>query len=202
MTYRHLVKGLMVVVWACIMTACGPKNIVVLVPDPEGAVGRVTVSNPAGSVEIDTPNQATTISDASSAPTAPSVLAPTEIDRLFAGVLINQPEPPVHYLLYFEKDATRLRPDSRKLLPDVIAAIRDRSSEHISVVGHTDRLGDKSYNLMLSRRRAEAVKDLLIERGVPEAFIETTSHGEENPIVPTADNVGNARNRRVEVVVR
>ena len=202
MTYRHLVKGLMVVVWACIMTACGPKNIVVLVPDPDGAVGRVTVSNPAGSVEIDTPNQATTISDASSAPTAPSALAPKEIDRLFAGVLLNQPEPPVHYLLYFEKDATRLRPDSRMLLPDVIAAIRDRSSEHISVVGHTDRLGDKSYNLLLSRRRAQAVKDLLIERGVPESLIETTSHGEENPLVPTADNVGSARNRRVEVVVR
>jgi outer membrane protein OmpA-like peptidoglycan-associated protein len=116
--------------------------------------------------------------------------------------LANQPEPPIHYLLYFEKNSTRLVPAALALLPEVIATIQNRRSEHISVVGHTDRLGDKDYNLALSRRRAAAVKDLLVKRGVPEAFIETTSHGEENPIVPTADNVGNAQNRRVEIVVR
>lgn len=198
----HAVRVILVVFWSCWVAACGPKNIVALVPDPDGSVGRITVSNPAGAVEIDAPNTSTTIGSANTAPTAPEKLDAKEIDRYFADVLANQPEPPVHYLLYFEKDSTRLRPDSLALLSEVIATIRDRRAEHISVVGHSDRLGDKDYNLALSRRRAAAVKDLLVARGVPEAFVRTTSHGEENPLVPTADNVGNARNRRVEIVVR
>ena len=88
------------------------------------------------------------------------------------------------------------------MLPDIIATIKTRRSEHISVVGHSDTLGDKTYNLDLSKRRALAVKKLLVKKGVDEAFIETTSHGEENPLIKTADNVGNPKNRRVEVVVR
>ena len=69
-------------------------------------------------------------------------------------------------------------------------------------MGHSDTLGDKAYNLALSMRRAMAVQKLLVEKGIDEAFIDTTSHGEENPLVKTADNVGNPKNRRVEVVVR
>lgn len=202
MPYLKVIRGVVLVACACWMAACGPKNIVVLVPDPDGAVGRITVSNAAGSVEIDTPNASTTISHAGSAPSAPKALDPKKIHRLFGNVLANQPEPPLHYLLYFEKDSTRLRPDSRGLLPEVIETIQSREAQHISVVGHSDRLGDKRYNLELSRRRAAAVKELLTSMGVPEAYIDTTSHGEENPIVPTVDNVGNARNRRVEIVVR
>lgn len=202
MTSRHCSLGVILVFLACGVMACTPKNIVVLVPDPDGTVGRITVSNPAGSVEIDTPNASTTITASDTAPSIPAALAEKDIDRLFGAVLANQPEPPVHFLLYFETDSTRLKPVSLNLLPEVIAAIQGRRSESISVVGHTDRLGDKNYNLSLSRRRAVAVKALLVERGVREDVIETTSHGEENPIVPTADNVGNAQNRRVEIVVR
>lgn len=202
MTYLQVVRGIVLMICACWMTACGPKNIVVLVPDPDGAVGRITVSNPAGSVEIDAANQATTISDADTAPSKPKALASKEIDRLFANVLMNQPAPPVHYLLYFERGSTQLRADSLALLPEVIATIQDRGAEHISVVGHSDRVGDKRYNLDLSRRRAAAVMQHLVRRGIPEAFIATISHGEENPIVPTADNVAEPKNRRVEIVVR
>jgi len=55
---------------------------------------------------------------------------------------------------------------------------------------------------MLSNRRARAVTDLLIEKGIDKDQIETTSHGEENPIVKTEDNVSEPKNRRVEVFVR
>ena len=70
------------------------------------------------------------------------------------------------------------------------------------VVGHTDTAGDKNYNLSLSKRRAAQVSNLLVDRGVRREHIYTTSHGEENPLVKTKDNVHEPLNRRVEVVVR
>ena len=53
------------------LSGCAPKNIVVLVPDPDGSVGKITVANRAGSVEIDTPNQATEVRDEQTVPRAP-----------------------------------------------------------------------------------------------------------------------------------
>jgi outer membrane protein OmpA-like peptidoglycan-associated protein len=72
----------------------------------------------------------------------------------------------------------------------------------VGVIGHTDTLGDKLYNLNLSMRRAAAVRDLLVQNGVPAKHMETTSHGEKNLLIKTGDNVGEPKNRRVEVVVR
>lgn len=198
----HLRRCLVLAVCACVIAACSPKNVVVLVPDPDGSVGRITVANTAGSVEIDTANESTAIRDAETAPSAPAEMGKKDIDNLFGQALAIQPQPPVHFILYFEKDSTRLLPSSLAMLPDVLSTAQSRRSEHISVVGHSDTLGDKAYNLALSMRRAMAVQKLLVKRGIDEAFIDTTSHGEENPLVKTADNVGNPKNRRVEVVVR
>ncbi len=76
------------------------------------------------------------------------------------------------------------------------------NSPYISVIGHTDTAGDNQYNLRLSQNRALAVRRLLIHKGIIPAHIKSTSHGEENPLIKTADNVHEQRNRRVEVVVR
>jgi len=198
----HLRKCLALAFCVYMITACSHKNVVVLVPDPDGRVGSITVANAAGSVEIDTANESTAIRDAETAPGAPAEMKQKDIDKLFGQALAIQPQPPVHFILYFEKNSTRLRPSSLAMLPDILSAVQARRSEHISVVGHSDTLGDKSYNLALSERRALVVQKLLVKKGVDEAFIETTSHGEENPLVKTADNVGNPKNRRVEVVVR
>jgi outer membrane protein OmpA-like peptidoglycan-associated protein len=198
----HLRRCVVLFFCVCLIAACSPKNVVVLVPDPDGRVGRITVANAAGSVEIDAANESTAIRDAKTAPSPPAQMEKKDIDQLFSKSLAIQPQPPVHFILYFEKDSTRLRPSSLSMLTDVLATIQERRSEHISAVGHSDTLGDKAYNFSLSMRRAAAVKKHLVQRGVDEAFIEITSHGEENPLVKTADNVGNPKNRRVEVVIR
>lgn len=198
----HLRRCLVILCCGCLMTACSPKNVVVLVPDPDGSVGRITVANAAGSVEIDTANESTAIRDAKTAPSFPAEMEKKDIDQLFGEALAIQPQPPVHFILYFEKDSTQLRPPSAGMLTDILSTIQARQSEHISVVGHSDTLGDKAYNLSLSMRRAAAVKQRLVQEGIDEAHIDITSHGEENPLVKTADNVSNPKNRRVEVVIR
>ena len=182
--------------------ACGRKNMIVLVPDPDGSVGQVSVSNAAGSVEMDRANQSTVVRDRTTAPAASTELKPAKVQKLFGQVLSNVPPPPIHFLLYFESDSVQLLPASVQQLPEIVTAIQQRAPTRISVVGHSDTLGDENYNLDLSRRRAAAVKQQLVDRGVDETFMDVSSHGEENPLVKTADNVANAQNRRVEVVVR
>jgi outer membrane protein OmpA-like peptidoglycan-associated protein len=184
------------------LSGCTPKNIVVLLPDPDGSVGKITVENRAGSVEIDTPNQATDVRDDQTVPRKPYQIKQEKIDAIFADALAIQPEAPVHFILYFKQNSTALKPESLKKLPDIIGTIKEKNSVNISVVGHADTAGDKNYNLSLSRRRASSVSRQLVDRGVRREYIYTTSHGEENPLVKTGDNVHETLNRRVEVIVR
>ena len=181
--------------------ACS-KTTVVLLPDPDGTVGAVNVANEKGSVDLNTPNQAVKVSGGQAPPKTPEVMPDKDINTLFSEVMAVQVPPPVHFLLYFEDNATILRRDSVEMLPAVIKAIEERQSVDISIVGHSDTAGDRVYNLDLSKRRAAAVYRLLVERGVDPTHIATTSHGEENPLVDTGDNVSEPKNRRVEVVVR
>jgi outer membrane protein OmpA-like peptidoglycan-associated protein len=123
------------------------------------------------------------------------------IDALFGDALSVQPRAPAHYLLHFEKDLL-LDAESSALLQAILADIREHGSKDVSVVGHTDTVGSAEYNLALSRRRADFVREFLVRGGVDPAFVRSSSHGKENPLVRTGDNVSERRNRRVEVVVR
>lgn len=184
-----------------LVSGCAKKTLIALVPDPEGKTGSITVGNESGSVNINTPYEATTLGDAKDRPSAPEHLGKEALDKIFAEALSIQPKRPLHFLLYFEKETT-LTSDSTKLLPDIITAIRERNSNDISVIGHTDTVGSKDLNTALSSNRARSVKDLLVSQGADSNTIRTTSHGKENPLVPTGDNVNEPKNRRVEVVVR
>ena len=184
-----------------VVSGCAGGTTVVLAPDPDGKTGAITVSNQAGSVDIESPNQATTVKSSSASPIPPASLNRETIEALFADALSIQPKPPVHYILYFERDLL-LTADSARLLPEIMTAIKERGSTDISVVGHTDAVGSKEYNLTLSKNRANSVRDLLVKQGVDLLSIKTTSHGKENPLIKTRDNVSEPRNRRVEVIVR
>lgn len=190
--------------WLSILfAACGPpKNLVVLAPDPDGTVGRITVASAAGSVDIDSANQFTTIKDRNTLPSQPAEISPSKIQEIFGSALAVRPPVPLHFLLYFKPGSVELLPESTLELAKIPVEIKTRGADMISVVGHSDTAGEKAYNLKLSTRRAEAVKSLLVEMGLASSLIEVASHGEENLLVKTADNVKNEKNRRVEVVVR
>ncbi|MFC1837620.1 OmpA family protein [Thermodesulfobacteriota bacterium] len=71
----------------------------------------------------------------------------------------------------------------------------------IRVEGHTDSTGSESYNLELSQRRADAVKNLIVQRGVSATRVETMPYGESMPIADNNTEAGRAMNRRVEIKV-
>jgi len=181
---------------------CAKKTTVVLLPDPDGKVGHVTVSNDAGTLDITHAREATTVKGRDSLPAGSTILSKEAIDAEFSPVLTILPAQPVHFILYFKSESTELTEQSVKILPEIIASIQSRKSQDISVIGHSDTAGDRQYNLQLSRKRALAVSRILEKKDVEATFIKSTSHGEMNPLVKTADNTHEPRNRRVEVVVR
>jgi outer membrane protein OmpA-like peptidoglycan-associated protein len=72
----------------------------------------------------------------------------------------------------------------------------------VLVVGHTDKVGSDAANDLLSRQRAEVVRKALIARGIAPENVVAVGRGKREPVVPTADGVAEARNRRVEILVR
>lgn len=185
-----------------LLSGCSGKTTVILLPDPDGHVGMVRVMTDSGTVEISKAGEKTIARSRKALPDSPEVLSEEEIQAEFSDVLTRLPSQPVHHILYFKSESTKLTALSRKTIPDVLAAIEQRNSAHISVVGHTDTAGDEEYNRQLSLKRARAVKKLLVQNGVDPDSIEIDFHGEHNLLIQTADNIHEPKNRRVEVVVR
>jgi outer membrane protein OmpA-like peptidoglycan-associated protein len=112
------------------------------------------------------------------------------------------PPPPARtFIVYFDYDKANLTPDGATVVQQAAGAFRATGSARIMVTGYTDLAGTQQYNLGLSKRRADTVKTELVKDGVPAAAIVEAWRGKENPAVPTADGVREARNRRVEIVM-
>lgn len=184
------------------VSGCAKQTTVVLLPDSNGKVGQVNVASDAGSVDISRAQEATVVRGRQSAPSLPKILPDAVIQRDFSEALAGLPEQPVHFILYFQKDSNKLTSTSTKIIPEVLATVQKRNSQDISVIGHTDTAGNPAYNLRLSTQRAKSVAKILESKGIKAQFIKTTSHGENNPLIPTEDNVHEPKNRRVETVVR
>ncbi|HOG18257.1 MAG TPA: OmpA family protein [Syntrophales bacterium] len=179
-----------------------PATQVVLLPDPDGKVGVLEVSNRGGKQTLRQAWQATESVSMDRAPGEAALLGEEEVRRIFREALEAEPAPPVTFILYFRTNSTDLSEESLVLLNKAMAAIRDRKSTDIIVSGHTDAVAPIEYNRRLSLRRAQAVADALVKKGVDRQDIQITSHGEGNPLVPTPDEVPEPRNRRVEITVR
>ena len=109
---------------------------------------------------------------------------------------------PETYVVYFDFDKSNVKPEAAQILDRAIADAKAGGTPSISVTGHADRSGSEDYNLALSLRRADAVREYLIKGGVTAEQITVSGRGEAEPAVPTADGVKEPRNRRVEVIVQ
>lgn len=178
------------------------KTVIVLLPGADGKTGQIVVSNKGGSRLLNQPGQATTIESADVPPSAPYKMDDKQVKETFGEAVSALPTAPVHFTLYFKNASAELTPESLKLLAKILPTVVSRGSTDISVVGHTDRVGTRSANFALAADRAYKLRDILLARGFDPAIIEVTSHGEDNPLIPTADGVPEPRNRRVEVIVR
>jgi outer membrane protein OmpA-like peptidoglycan-associated protein len=159
------------------------------------------VTNQAGTVELGTARASTTVSPGV-APEPPKEMSEEDVQRRFGAALAAQPPAAAHFTLYFEFDSDELTAESRKLVGDVQNAVKAYPAPQVTVIGHTDTSGSATANIGLGLRRANVVRMRLIEAGVDASAINVTSHGEATLLVPTADDVSEPKNRRVEISVR
>ena len=107
-----------------------------------------------------------------------------------------------NFIVFFDFDRSDLTPQSRATIKQAADASKTGGVQRIGVTGHADKSGGDAYNMALSLRRANNVKDELVRDGVPAASIVVVGRGESQPLVPTADGVREPQNRRVEIVLQ
>ena len=192
-----------------LLSACAARGrgerpgqvLVVLMPDADtGNVGRVVVSNPEGSTELATAWASTRVT-LTQAP-AIRTLNESEVKRRFGDIIATLPPPPRSFTLPFQFDSEELTDQGRRLVQDVLQAVKSYPVADVVVIGHTDTTGSAPSNVELGLRRANAVRSMLVQAGLSTLAIEVRSHGEAELLVKTADNVFEPKNRRVEITVR
>ena len=183
----------------CASQPVTPARFAVL-PAPDGHIGAIAVERDGERRVIHAAYGAQRLRADGSLEAAQ--LTEAEVRERFGTTLAALPAPPATFTLYFLADSDELTPASRAELDHVLAEIRRRPLPDIVVIGHTDTVGRRRYNDRLSLARAERLREMLVRHGIPADRIQARGRGEREPLVPTADEVREARNRRVEINVR
>ncbi|HEY9545537.1 MAG TPA: OmpA family protein [Solimonas sp.] len=102
----------------------------------------------------------------------------------------------------FDLNSAQLRPNALDTYAKIAGILKSYDKTVIHVVGHTDTTGSDEYNMRLSESRANSVASYLSSQGVPSNRIRTEGRGEREPLIRTADNVNEPRNRRVDIVIK
>ena len=183
----------------CLTLAGCTTERVVLLPSADGSQSAVVVRDASGEVLLNQPYAALRRRLDGNASYQSS---PEEVQERFGDALAAQPARPHSYVLYFEAGGNVLTQESQAALANIRKEIAERAASEVMVIGHTDRVGNVEGNDKLSLIRAEGLRDLLIESGISAEKMEAVGRGERDPLVPTADEVDEPKNRRVEINVR
>lgn len=125
-----------------------------------------------------------------------------EMRATFGEAIAHIPPPPANAILYFVFGKDELIPESRLEAERIYNDFVKRQAPEILLVGHTDTVGPEDKNQLLSIKRAEKVRQNLVEMGIPIENIQVLGRGELELLVPTPDNTKELKNRRVEINVR
>ena len=179
-----------------------PPTLIALLPDPGTKnVGRARVFNEFGSTTL-AAARAATLATGNAAPRAVTTISEAEVTEWFGDALAALPPAPRHFTLQFRFESDALTNESTALIPEILRAVKSLAVPEVVVVGHTDTMGDAKSNVALGLKRAEMMRSILVEAGLPSSTIAIASHGEADLLVTTRNNVAEPRNRRVEITVR
>jgi len=183
------------------LVGCATRNdLYVLLPGKDGKTGALIVESEGKKQTLDTPYAAARVKNVGSVEGIKSSAA--EVKQDFGPALQAQPKRPVSFYLYFLADTDEFAPESKALVNKIFAEIARRPAPEIAIIGHSDRVGTVPYNDALSLRRAERCRDELLKLGIPKVRISIAGRGWREPEIPTAQDVSEPRNRRVEISVR
>ena len=193
---RRILLGLVLL----LLASCSSRqSLFVVLPNPDGSSGAVTIEDGQKSVVLDQPYAAGEVRGGVAAPVK---VDQAQVQQIFGNALAAQPVLPSHFVLYFEKDSDTLTPESQRQYQAVFADIKRRPVYEVEVIGHTDTLGTVPHNQQLSMSRAEIIRDRLVHDGISPKSISVAGRGQLDLAVKTADQVAEPKNRRVEITVR
>lgn len=136
------------------------------------------------------------------APVAEATPAPAPV------VATSRATPPVvapvpqSYMVFFDFDKATLTPEALRIIASAAEDYKTGGYVRLVVTGHTDTMGTAKYNQKLSERRSAAVKAEFVRLGVPADGVSASGAGKGSLLVPTADRVREAQNRRAEIVLK
>ncbi len=112
------------------------------------------------------------------------------------------PPPVRNFLVFFDFDKSSLTPRAMDIVKEAANVAKGGQNARVTCTGHTDTAGPANYNMALSLRRANTVKDALVREGVAAEAITVIGRGEEALLVATADGAREPQNHRVEIVIQ
>jgi len=172
---------------------------VILLPQPDGSPSALEVVAGAQRLRLDRPYAGAELKGGQLA--AVQTDAAT-VHKAYGTLLALQPAAPRSFAVQFESNANQLGASAEPVLAEMRRLLASLPAAEVVIIGHTDRVGSVEANDRLSLQRAEAVRELLVAAGVDRAVISVAGRGEREPAVATADEVAEARNRRVEIKIR
>lgn len=119
-----------------------------------------------------------------------------DVERVGEGILVT-----FESGLLFPFDSDNLLPNARTNLQTLAGTLQRNRDSDLTIVGHTDAVGNDSYNQALSERRAGAAADYLVGQGVDRSRLRTSGRGEMEPVASNDSESGRQDNRRVEVAI-
>jgi OmpA-OmpF porin, OOP family len=184
------------------LSACStPHDKVTLLPNPDGSVGAVVVKSATQTQVLDKPYAAVDVAQGGAIER--TMDSPSAVQAHYGQLLAAQPPRPATFTINFLFDsATELAPESSATVVKLKATLKDWPAPHLTVVGHTDLVGNDDFNDKLSMRRAQTVAAFLVKAGIPAKQIETAARGKREPLVHTANGVPNQANRRVVITIQ
>lgn len=181
------------------LSACAPALRVTLLPQADGSASAVTVQTDKAQAVVDKPYAQSKVGVLGLRAGQTDAAA---VAQNYPDMLALKPAASHNYTLHFVMGTTDLLPESQAMLPQILAQAQARDGGEIIITGHTDRVGDAAQNDSLSRQRALALRQVFIHAGFADYRVRAVGRGERQPVVATADEVAEAANRRVEIVVR
>ncbi|MRW89608.1 OmpA family protein [Duganella sp. FT80W] len=192
-------------IWvACLAAAVAqlqraPNEQITLLPNQDGRPSAVIITTAGKETVLNQPYQTAAVGSAGAVASAGDS---KDIKNRYGALLETLPQRAAVFIVYFITDTDELTPESAAQLADIKAQLAARPAPEVIVIGHTDTVARRAYNDELSLRRAETVKRMLVEVGIPADQISVQARGERELLVPTGDGVDEPRNRRVEIRVR
>ncbi|MCK6617843.1 MAG: OmpA family protein [Cyclobacteriaceae bacterium] len=129
----------------------------------------------------------------------------SDFEPITQNILLDRAVSGAHAILknlFFDTDKYDLKEKSITELEKTVRFLQENPSISIEISGHTDNTGSPAYNQQLSERRAQAVYNYLVNRGIPEVRIVSKGYGHTRPVAPNTTEEGKQLNRRIEFLIR